>query len=143
MMKKMISTIVSLAMLAGVCAMPVAAEETQTYALGDVNMDGKIDTKDIRAVLSHYIYAMVKEMYEIDGKTFDEDGWAHCKLSDEQQLLADINDDGVIDIRDGTPILQYYAYSLTTDEPIPSEVFYKLDPDERVNMLPPYELELS
>lgn len=138
MMKKMISTIVSLAMLAGVCATPVAAEETQTYALGDVNMDGKIDTKDLHAAARYYIREMIKEVVERDGETVDEDFMAHCNLSDEQQLLADVNDDGVIDTRDGIRILQYYAYTLITDEPIPSEVFYKLDPDERAEYFDRY-----
>lgn len=131
MMKKMIATIASLAMLAGTCAMPVAAEETTTYTLGDVNMDGKIDIADARAALMHYIYVFTKKPADLE----------HWKLSDEQLLLADVfNNDGVIDTRDAHLILCYYAYTLTTDEPISSDEYFELSRDER-NQLPMTELE--
>ncbi len=131
MMKKIIATIASLAMLAGSCAMPIAAEETTTYALGDVNMDGKVDIADVRAALKHYIYVFTEKPADLE----------HLKLSDEQLPLADVfNNDGVIDTRDAHCILCYYAYTLTTDEPISSEEYFKLSRDEK-NQLPMVEVE--
>ena len=108
-MKKLIATLASLALLAGACAMPAAAEET--YSLGDVTMDGKVDTMDVMAVLDHYTCA------ELTHKP--------SPLTDEQMVLAEVIGEGIIDTLDALFILQYYSYTLTTDEPISPEEFFK------------------
>ncbi len=56
--------------------------------LGDVNGDGKINTKDAREVLLAYI-----------GKN---------KLTDVQRIAADVNKDGKINTKDARQILLYY-----------------------------------
>ncbi len=56
--------------------------------LGDVNKDGKINTKDAREVLLAYI-----------GKN---------KLTEEQRIIADVNKDGKINTKDARQILLYY-----------------------------------
>lgn len=105
--------------------MPVAAEETTTYALGDVNMDGKIDLADARTVLRYYCRCVALTPAELNP-------W----LNEEQLPLADVfNNDGVIDCRDARLILCYYAYSLTEDEPMPPEEFYVLDTSDMMGMI--------
>ncbi|MBE6847490.1 MAG: hypothetical protein E7503_05085 [Ruminococcus sp.] len=108
-MKKLIATLASLALLAGACVMPAAAEET--YSLGDVTMDGKVDTVDVMAVLDHYCLVEVLHM--------------PSPLTDEQTVLAEVIGEGIIDTLDAFFILQYYSYTLTTDEPISPEEFFK------------------
>jgi len=56
--------------------------------LGDINKDGKINTKDAREVLLAYI-----------GKN---------KLTEEQRIIADVNKDGKINTKDARQILLYY-----------------------------------
>lgn len=57
--------------------------------LGDVNNDGKIDTKDARQVLLHYV-----------GKT---------KLDESQTFAADVNGDASVNTKDARQILLYYV----------------------------------
>lgn len=57
--------------------------------LGDVNADGKIDTKDARQVLLAYV-----------GKT---------TLTASQKITADVNKDGKVDTKDARQILLYYV----------------------------------
>ena len=56
--------------------------------LGDINKDGKINTKDAREVLLAYI-----------GKN---------KLTEEERIIADVNKDGKINTKDARQILLYY-----------------------------------
>ena len=56
--------------------------------IGDINKDGKINTKDAREVLLAYI-----------GKN---------KLTEEQRIIADVNKDGKINTKDARQILLYY-----------------------------------
>jgi len=57
--------------------------------LGDINKDGKINTKDARETLLAYI-----------GKN---------KLTEEQRIIADVNKDGKINTKDARQILLYYV----------------------------------
>ena len=59
------------------------------YKLGDINKDGKIDTKDAREALLSYV-----------GKT---------TLTAEQKQLADVNKDGKVDTKDARQILLFYV----------------------------------
>ncbi|MCI8396552.1 MAG: hypothetical protein HFJ52_02450 [Clostridia bacterium] len=61
----------------------------QEMELGDINGDGKIDTKDARLALLAYV-----------GKQ---------KLTTEQIELADVNKDGKVDTKDARQILLYYV----------------------------------
>lgn len=57
MTKKLFATLASLALLAGSCAMPAAAEET--YSLGDVTMDGMVDIRDVQELMGYYNHAVI------------------------------------------------------------------------------------
>lgn len=61
----------------------------KTYKLGDINKDGKVDTKDARLALLAYV-----------GKE---------KLTTEQTALADVNKDTKVDTKDARQILLYYV----------------------------------
>ena len=75
MKKKVFAALCAGAMLCGMVSMPVSAWETK-YTKGDINMDGRIDGKDIMAALKEYTYYFVC-------------GLDHY-LTDEQLELADI-----------------------------------------------------
>ncbi|MDO4864052.1 MAG: S8 family serine peptidase [Ruminococcus sp.] len=70
----------------------------ETYTLGDVNEDGKIDAKDSSEILVYY--AKVSTGGEGD-------------LSDTQKTAANVNGDGKIDAKDASAILGYYSYTST------------------------------
>lgn len=70
----------------------------KTYALGDVNGDGMIDSSDASAVLSEY--ALIQT-------------GSSTSFSDNQKKAADVNNDGIIDSSDASCILSYYAYVST------------------------------
>ncbi|MBQ6042232.1 MAG: hypothetical protein IJL32_15840 [Oscillospiraceae bacterium] len=55
MKKKVFAALCAGAMLCGMVSMPVSAWETK-YTKGDINMDGKIDGKDIMAGLKEFTY---------------------------------------------------------------------------------------
>ena len=101
-MKKLFSALMSLSLLAGVAAMPAAAAET--YSLGDVDMNGVVDTVDVMCALENYVSTNL--MFNGD------------VLTDAQKALADINEDAVIDTVDAACILIYYVYTLSEDEPM-------------------------
>lgn len=67
----------------------VTVIEPPPYTLGDVNLDGKINTKDARLVLLNYV-----------GKE---------ELNETQKLAADVNKDGKINTKDARQILLYYV----------------------------------
>ena len=102
MTKKLFATLASLALLAGACAMPAAAEET--YGYGDVTMDGSTDLIDIMAVMEHYNWETVMG--------------ASGTLTDEQKVIADLDGDGIIDTVDARLILLFYCdvMFITTEE---------------------------
>lgn len=66
----------------------------QTFLLGDVNEDGKIDSTDASAVLAEYAASQTG-----GESTFDAD----------QKAADDVNGDGAIDSSDASAILSYYA----------------------------------
>ena len=92
-MKKLIATLASLALVAGACAMPAAAEET--YGYGDVTMDGSTDLIDVMAVMDHYNWETVMGLSGI--------------LNDEQMVIANVDGNDIIDTFDAVKILRYYT----------------------------------
>ena len=82
-MKKLISILVLVSVLAGCFCITSAAEYT-AYTPGDVNGDGCVDLKDVTALTSSNTY----------GKTF----------SDAETKSADINGDRCFDLKDLTII---------------------------------------
>ena len=72
---------------------------SQTFLLGDVNDDGKIDSTDASAVLAEY---------------------AASQTGGELTLYidaADVNDDGLVNSSDASAILEYYAKASIGEEP--------------------------
>ena len=81
----------------------MAIEEKPTTAeLGDVNVDGKVDSSDASAVLAEYANV----------QTGGAGGFTESQLKS-----ADINSDGKIDSSDASKILAYYAMISTGKEP--------------------------
>jgi hypothetical protein len=81
----------------------VALEEKPTTAdLGDVNVDGKVDSSDASAVLAEYANV----------QTGGAGGFTESQLKS-----ADVNSDGKIDSSDASKILAYYAMISTGKEP--------------------------
>jgi hypothetical protein len=72
-----------------------------TYNLGDVNNDGKVNAVDASEVLTYYANI----------STNKEGGF-----TDTQKLAADVNNDGLINAVDASCILSYYAYLSTTKD---------------------------
>ena len=83
--------------LASLPVLGVNAEET-TYALGDVDMDGVVTGHDT-AMVSRYV---LDDTYT---------------LTEEQLKLADVNEDGVLDVSDAVGILTYYAKQASGQTP--------------------------
>lgn len=79
--RKVISFLTAAAMAAAFLPILSASAEGSTYALGDVDMDGVITGHDA---------AMVSRMLHVDSDL----------LTEEQKVLADVNEDGVIDQTD-------------------------------------------
>ena len=73
---------------------PTTTEPTENKLVGDVNGDGKIDSKDAVLVLKSYAESLVSGNKSTD-------------------LAGDINNDGSIDSKDAVIILKYYAATLT------------------------------
>ena len=81
----------------------VAIEEKPTTAdLGDVNVDGKVDSSDASAVLAEYANVQTGGAGE---------------FTESQLKSADVNSDGKIDSSDASKILAYYAMISTGKEP--------------------------
>ena len=76
MKKKMICTVLSLTMLAGLTVQPVSAE---TSKLGDVNTDGTVNGKDVTCLTRHLA------------------GWEE---TDYHAETANVNGDNVVDVLD-------------------------------------------
>ena len=118
MKKKVLAALCAGAMLCGMVSVPASAWETK-YSKGDVNMDGEIDGKDVRAAMTEYLYYAVS-------------GMDHY-LTDEQIELADILPDTTtiqyadrfegtsqdttskITQRDILTLLQYYTYGIVDE----------------------------
>lgn len=60
---------------------------------GDVNMDGKVDSSDVELTVSCYYGSVI--------------------LKEEQRLQADMNEDGIIDIRDANRMVSEYCHNST------------------------------
>ncbi len=71
----------------------------QTFLLGDVNDDGKIDSADASAVLAEYAASQTG-----GESTLSKDA-------------ADVNDDGLVNSSDASAILEYYAKASIGEEP--------------------------
>ncbi len=71
----------------------------QTFLLGDVNEDGKIDSTDASAVLAEYAAAQTG-----GESTLSKDA-------------ADVNGDGLVNSSDASAILEYYAKASIGEEP--------------------------
>lgn len=69
--------------------------------LGDVNLDGSIDSADASQVLSAYANMAASRTYEI---------------TDKLKELADVNMDKYVDTRDASYILKYYALASTASD---------------------------
>ena len=69
-------------------------EPTENKLVGDINGDGKIDSKDAVLVLKSYAESLVSGNKSTD-------------------LAGDINNDGSVDSKDAVIILKYYAATLT------------------------------
>ena len=69
--------------------------------LGDVNLDGYIDSSDTSQVLSAYANMAASRTYE---------------PTDKFKKLADVNMDNSVDTRDASYILKYYAVASTVNE---------------------------
>ena len=81
----------------------MAIEEKPTTAdLGDVNVDGKVDSSDASGVLAEYANV----------QTGGAGGFTESQLKS-----ADVNSDGKIDSSDASKILAYYAMISTGKEP--------------------------
>ncbi len=72
--------------------------------LGDINLDGNVDSSDASAALADF--ALVAT-----GGT--------SPLTVQQKLNGDVNEDGKIDATDASSILTYYAYLSTTKDEVP------------------------
>ena len=118
-MKKIISAIMSLSLLAGVAAMPAAAAET--YSLGDVDMNGVVDTRDAVMVAREYLHMIMQYDFADDAAAIATEGH---ELTVEQLAYADIDSDGYVDASDGTAILQYYIFNLVKPSLLSSEEFF-------------------
>lgn len=66
--------------------------------LGDVNMDGKIDSSDASEVLEYYSLVSTNQLSD---------------LTMDQVWAGDVNGDGITDSTDASDILAYYAYTST------------------------------
>ena len=88
MKKKMICTVLSLTMLAGLTVQPVSAEAAK---LGDVNTDGKVTVADV-IMLSRYVA---------------ED--TTVPITDAGIAVADLNEDGNVNADDTTVLLKMLA----------------------------------
>lgn len=67
-------------------------------ALGDVNLDGSVDSSDASAILVEYSASSTG---------------GESTLSADQKIAADVNFDNTIDSSDASKVLQFYAYSST------------------------------
>jgi len=72
-------------------------KDVSEYDIGDVNMDGKIDTKDSNAILCEFCFYEILEMGHV--------------LDEEQIKLADVwkSEPFVVDSKDANVILNYEA----------------------------------
>ena len=83
MKKTLCACMAAVLALASLPVLGVSAEET-TYALGDVDMDGVV-TNDDATMISRYVLGYIT-------------------LTEEQLKLADVNEDGVVDLTDVTKL---------------------------------------
>ena len=90
-MKKTVAFLVALILTAS--SLHALSVQASTYAVGDVDMDGKITGHDA-AVISRFLA--------------DEE----VTLTTEQEMLADVNGDGSIDADDATMIYANQTYAL-------------------------------
>lgn len=71
---------------------------SDSFMLGDANIDGRIDAVDASLVLSDYALTATG---------------GESSLNEIQQAAAEVNKDGNIDAIDASAILSYYAYTAT------------------------------
>lgn len=122
MKKKMICTVLSLTMLAGLTVQPVSAEAAK---LGDVNTDGKVTVADV-IMLSRYVA---------------ED--TTLTISDVGLANADADGDGIVTALDSTALLQDLAGFSSQLEMLSAFVFTiptEYDPTAAMNHTRPTEI---
>ena len=92
-MKKMLTGMITCAMLCGMLTAPVSAAEI-TPQMGDVNLDGSVDTGDSQLILRDYVEVMCqldgcltkeqRALGNVDGKTE--------KFTDSIEFIASVSD---------------------------------------------------
>lgn len=80
-------------------------QQAESFTLGDVNDDGKVDAKDASLILVEYSKA----------STGAESGF-----NGSQKLAGEVNGDGKIDAKDASAILAYYAMASTATGDVPT-----------------------
>lgn len=87
---------------------PVSVLITPWERLGDINLDGKVNTLDVRLALTVYVDKMVQSDDAVP-------------LTDEQFRFADINEDGKIGLTDVRLILRYYVENIVAHSDLEPE----------------------
>ena len=87
---------------------PVSVQITPWERLGDINLDGKVNTLDVRLALTVYVEKMVQSDKAVS-------------LTDEQFRFADINEDGRIGLKDVRLILRYYVENIVVHSDLEPE----------------------
>ena len=101
--------------LMAISAMPIVSVSAEEYALGDIDMDGVITEHD-----AAILYRILDEETGViePGYRYSNDASKETAepLSEEQKVLADMNDDGVIDYTDADIILEKSEYMLGEED---------------------------
>lgn len=112
-MKKIISLVSAIAMIASVGTATVTANAEETYLKGDFNGDGVVDYNDF----GDYKYAYSKSLSKVSESklgnsiAFKEETMNYFKndnkLNDEKVLSLDLYNDGNLDLNDAVYLLRY------------------------------------
>lgn len=88
----------------------IKISDSLTPNIGDINLDGKVDSSDASMALAEYALIATG---------------SSSSLNAQQKLNGDVNFNGSIDSTDASDILAYYAYTATTtDNPIKTFLEY-------------------
>ncbi len=95
---------------AAIQAAEIKVSDSLTPNIGDINLDGKVDSSDASMALAEYALIATG---------------SSSSLNAQQKLNGDVNFNGSIDSTDASDILAYYAYTATTtDNPIKTFLEY-------------------
>lgn len=114
-MKKIISLVSAIAMIASVGTATVTANAEETYLKGDFNGDGIVDYNDAFDFLHAYAVVITKrpnfEENNVDAQRTEitEIIKDENKIDDAKAESLDLNKDGYLDTRDAVYILEYDA----------------------------------